>query len=324
MADVRYFCTVTDPRQDVTERVQAACREGTALVPVVPRVEPKGARESIQPAVEKEPKVVRIQCADGHWCDFPCRPPDGATEVIGAKVGAAEQTRWDTWREQSDPLKGLERIEGYAKWVLGANALVVLLAGSFAATGAVDPKTTWAKLLYAVAIAFLGLSWAALSLSIAPKWIRINRHSPTDFVEGFNQQYTSRRRWLSAATTALGLALVAAAFVPLGERTHEPPTSSAGIAYEVKSNGAVEAKLAGAGLPPHTPVELVLRAAGSPADKALMRRRALVDSVGKVDVSLTLDSVRAKAATKPLLLTGRWMVRPGSGLVPRQDTVPVP
>jgi hypothetical protein len=243
--------------------------------------------------------------------------------VVGAKVGAAEQARWDTWRDQSDPLKGLERIERYAKWVLSADALIVLLAGSLAAGNVVHPTTTRAKLLYAVAIAFLGLSWATVSLSIAPKWIRINRQSPSDFVEGFNQQYRSRRRWLSTAAVALGLALLTAALVPLGERVSDRTFSAAGVGYEVKPNGAVLALLSGAGLPPHTPVELAIKAAGSRPGQVLMRRRILVDSTGKVEMSLMLDSAHAHPAAKPLLVTGRWVGRP-DGMVSRHDSVRVP
>jgi hypothetical protein len=337
MAKVRYICGVTTPQLDVTARVRAACREGRADTPVTvditreaaPRQGTPDTREAApdpartQPEAEREPKVVRIQCTDTHWCDFPCQPSGDIDPVVGVPVGTAEATIWGTWRDHADPLKGLARIEQYAKWVLGAAGIVTALAGSLAAGGVVKLDTTWAKVLYAIAIAFLGLSWAAISLSIAPKWIRVNRQSPSDFVEGFNAQYGSRRLWLSAAATALGLALLTAALVPLGDRLRDRPLSSAGIGYDVKENGQVTAQLAGAGLPPHTAVELVLQS-GPPSNQALLRKRTLVDSDGKADVSVTLDSARAHSAAKPLLVTGRWMAWRSRGLVQKEDTTRVP
>jgi hypothetical protein len=113
-----------------------------------------------------------------------------------------------------------------------------------------------------------------------------------------------------------------AALVPLGDRVRDRAFSAAGIGYEVRPGGAVVALLSGAGLPPHTPVELVLKAAGSRPGQALMRRRVLVDSAGKVDMSLMLDSAHAYPAAKPLLVTGRWMERP-DGLVSKQDSAHV-
>lgn len=270
---------------------------------------------------EPAPQVVRIQCTTDHWCDFSCHPSDDY--VLGTPVGADEVTQWQAWRAYADPLKGLERIETYTKWVLGANALVVSLAGSLAAGGVVTPATRTAKLLYGVAIALLGLSWAAVSLSIAPKWARINRQSPSDFVAGFNEQYRSRRGWLALASIALGLALLSAAIVPVADRTQEASISSAGIDYDMKQGGTVEARLSGSGLPPHTPVELAIRSDG-PDYLVLRQKRVLVDSIGKVDMSLVLDSAGAAAAAKPLRITGNWRVWPGRGTQSRRATVPIP
>ena len=316
MADVQYFCgAATDPRIDVTRRVRAACEEEAVEVPVGPPV------EAVRPAAGKEPKVVRIECTKEHWCDFPCPAHAGVTEVVGIPVGAAEVTTWDGWRSHADPVKGLERIGKYAAWVLTANALVTALAGSLAAGGVVTLNTAGAKWLYAIAIVSLGVSWAAVSLSIAPKWVRINRQSPSDFVEGFNAQYASRRFWLRVAAPALGLALLLAALVPLGGLFAAEPNPAAGIAYEVKA-GALTAELSGAGLPPHSVVDLVVQPAGPPVGQPLGRDRSLVDATGKASATLTVDS--ARAAVRPLLLTGRWTATEDGKLVQKQDSVRVP
>lgn len=322
MADVQYVCgatAVTDPPIDVTRRVRAACAEERVDVVVTGDIE---KRETVAVGTDNEPKVVRIECTQGHWCDFPCTPVSGESRVVGVPVGSAEVTTWDGWRSHADPVKGLERIGRYATWVLTANASVTALAGTLAVGGAIKLEGTPATLIYAIAIIALGVSWAAVSLSIAPKWVRINRQSPSDFVKKLNAQYASRRFWLRVAAPALGLALLLAALVPLGGLFPAEPRPTSAITYEVKAAGEFTARLSGTGLPPNSVVDLLLQSAGSAGTQPIARGRSLVDDAGKGSASLTVDSVRA--ATRPLLLTGRWTSMDDGKLVPKQDTVRVP
>lgn len=319
MSNVKYVCG-DNPQRDVTQQVLAACGGEPVLVPTTLESF-KRASAVVRTDADDQPLLVRIECTSNQWCDFRCGPHADGDVVQGTPVGPEEVARWKTWQSYTDPLKGLERIEKYGKWVLGAATMVTALATALAVSNALPLSTSWAKWLYFAAVACLGFSWVAVSLTFAPKWVQLHRDSPTDFVAKFNNQFRWRRAFLFTAATLLALALALAALVPLAGLWRDRVPSAAALTYDVKPSGEITAHVNGEGLPPRTPVEIHFTGSKALLRGTLPLARATVATDGKVQATLTLDSTRAHAVGRPLKVVGRWQVIRDRTPVPSGDSI---
>jgi len=307
----RYVCG--DNRAiDMTNAVRAACGEPRIVVPSIVRG---------KAAAEAGATMVRLQCHDDHWCDFPCEGAAG-TEVVGTPVGKNEVARWTAWQNYADPIEGMKRLDAYSTWVLAANTIVIMLATGLA-SDKVPPalETSAAKWLFGAAVAALGLSWVFISLVKAPTWKRLNRNSPREYIEAFNQALGTRRPLFAAAASLLGVSLALAALIPLVRSLKQAAPPRVVLGYTWSTDSAYSAELHGEGLPPNTPLEVLVRKDG-PAAIILPVQRVRTDANGAATAQVEVPARRQLAP--PFRVVARWTTVAGSSTSWSADSVSFP
>lgn len=299
----------------MTDAVAAACGDPDILLP-------SSESPVVQKAAGQSTTRVRLQCKDDQWCDFPCTAAPGAT-VKGTPVPPKELERWIAWQSYADPIEGMKRIDTYSNWVLGAGGIVVLLtSGLVSNTTLPQFETTAARWLFGMAVAALGLSWVFISFVKAPAWGSLNRHSPPDYLRAFNHALRRRRRLFAFAASLLGLSLTLAALIPLGQtlkRPADPPRIV--FTYSWAADSAYTAEVHGEGLPPHSPIEVMIRKdAPTSGILPVQRKRADAKGVGTAAVEVPA----ARKLDPPFRMVGRWREAHGDSTRWVADSVTFP
>jgi hypothetical protein len=239
------------------------------------------------------------------------------TPETGTLVGAEEAAERKAIRERLSPVRGLDTMETFDKWLFATVAVVGTLGTAFSLLDA-GSLSGDAQTAFGVAVALTGVSLACAALALAPRRASFDRESPDSMREAIRK--TSRVRFwsLSVAAVAFAAALVLAGLAPLiSDRSRARPAH--GFTHSVDTRGFVRAKYQLAAAEPRTRARLL--ASVGAARRGNVRPRVVVatDARGEGAMELT---VRAGPRTRRVVFVAKWVDRDGKPVVSRA-VVPV-
>ncbi len=242
-------------------------------------------------------------------------------EVKGHIASQDEIDEMTELRTFFKPEDGRKRLEEFAKWLFGGTTAVATLGAGFSIAGT-SQLAGLGKLVFVLAVICVGFSLACAAMSIAPKWVEINRNSLDSMRAAVSKQFVSRKRWLSIASASFAIGLFLAASSPLATSISAGTKSEpvrVQVTYSMEDSGKFEAQLVAVGLAPYVPVEVELATMPMTKGIVLPKRRGLTDAEGAATLQLVLQKVTKIKGT--LVVNSRWKE---SAEKMRQETLEIP
>jgi hypothetical protein len=200
-------------------------------------------------------------------------------------LGPDEVTRLQALQAFFAPDATAKRVEDFGKWVFSAVATVGTLGTGFAVFGS-SSLNDRSRLVYAVAMLFVGISLACAVMVLTPAFLKINPNSLQSLNFEFSRSIKNRRGWTISAGVFLVFAFIAAGIVPACSiKFSPPPAQFPGLSYTFESS-----KLT---------IRLVLKDLKPGSDASIDVTKVMTDA-NKVDHTLTVfeDQLRADANGK--------------------------
>jgi len=148
-----------------------------------------------------------------------------------------------------------KRLEDFGKWIFTAVTTVATLATGFSLSKAAE-FTFAAKVDYAIAMVFVGLSLASAVAILTPGFTVLKLGSPQSLNAEFSASIRSRRGWILASAIFLSTAFVVAAIAPATAALFQPaPAHQETLTYSVTEK-SFSVKLHVEGLAPGSAAKL--------------------------------------------------------------------
>jgi hypothetical protein len=125
-----------------------------------------------------------------------------------------ELADYEQLRKLISPKTSLDLLDGFAKWVFSAAAIVGTLGAGFGVSGANDLQGT-GRTTFAWAVACLGFSLALAALARLPLPSRVNRYSEVSLARHLEHVLIVRGSLLAVSACCLAFGLILAGLSPL-------------------------------------------------------------------------------------------------------------
>lgn len=236
-----------------------------------------------------------------------------STSQRGVPVSPEDVKDREAMRERLGPVKSLETLEAFAKWIFASVAVVGTLGTAFSLLD-LGSLSDDAQTLFGIAVACAGISLALAALAVAPQRANYNRHS----AESMRRVLAAgaRRRFviLTFAAVFFAGALVVAALAPIIS-TSERREAHHGFVLSIDSKRRIDVGFdIGRGQPRSF---ATLAAKPVPAAKGRVQPRTIVALDGRGQAALRLK-VRAGSKTRRVVVTATWVDRAGERVVSRK------
>src|ERR1700756_287799 len=106
-----------------------------------------------------------------------------------ARLNSQEEvTERAAYRQLLEPKEIRDRLEAYSKWLFGGTTALTALGALFTYTGAGGLLLPGGMVVFAVALAFMGVSMGASAFALAPIWERRNPNSLDSMKKAFDRE----------------------------------------------------------------------------------------------------------------------------------------
>ena len=229
--------------------------------------------------------------------------------VVGTPLSPDEVKEHLEYLRFLDPRKSWERLDTFAKWLIGSSALVGTLGSGFSSAmfRELSGPGEW---LFALAILLVGLSLMQAVRALAPgsRPRFYNPHDNEQMKQVLDEALIKRQRRLFWSATSLAAALVAAALAPLASTAGNLiAAQQAAIGFSFEGDGGLRATVKARGIPPFTPVTLHVHVAtgGLPRGLLLGAGQAIAKDDGRVDLTVHLPREQYRGRSR-LLAVASW------------------
>jgi hypothetical protein len=212
------------------------------------------------------------------------------------KVSQAQKDRLAALVDLLSPMRSLDRIDTFGKWLFSGLGAVGSLAIGLSVTAFSRPKGL-GELTFVLAVAVLGISLACASMALAPALATYNPNSLSDMQGAVADVLKRRWKIVRLATFGFVVTLLLAGLTPAADGISiGREASHLIINYQLSETGILTVQVTGQHLQPFTPlVGQVKPVPGCPAGRAApVASSAVTNSSGGGRVSL------------------RYVVRPGA------------
>lgn len=177
----------------------------------------------------------------------------GEQVVQGVYVPPEVKAQMDSLRSVFDAKAGLDRIDGYAKWIFASSSIVGAL-GAGLSNSAFAKVHGLSLLLFTAAVACLGLSLVAACRTITPTLESVQLNDFESMRNAVNNHFKQRQKYVTVAAWFYSGAILFAALVPLVSiLTVE---GSARLTYSIDPKSNITADIVAASMKKGTQIEL--------------------------------------------------------------------
>ncbi len=235
---------------------------------------------------------------------------------MGGILNPDEVKRFQSLQDYFDVATTAKRLDDYGKWIFSTVTLVAALATGFTFFTSQSFQTP-AKIVYGVAMLFVGLSLGCSVMMLSPAFPKLKLGSPSDLNQKFSASIRGRRKWTFGAAACLSLGFLTAGLAPVVSALCKAPVPAANptttFTYSFVANKLV-ISLHLSGLMPGSPATLQIDkdVSATPTSPKLpvFVDHATADDHGKLERTVTLE----KAAFDPLLVEYKGKLSTGSDL----------
>lgn len=200
-------------------------------------------------------------------------------------LDSVELEEFNELRKRLRPVTQLDRMEVFAKYLLGGVGLVTALTGLLVVFG-FQKVSDQGKGLAVYVIAGMGISYLFAVVALVPAWGKYAPESPDSLRRAALRVLRARYHALRISAGLLGVSLCATGLIPLlGQREPVPALS---IAYSLAADSALVVKAKGELLMQGDVVRVAVLPAGLSPNMVLPQAQAFADQNGVGEAAFTM------------------------------------